>query len=113
MTGLTPGQCAAQIEAGWQLLKQLGLAGEKPLTPNYTRVDVSSIRKLKYAEQWEYYLRNMLYDYLLADNSLLQFRIISMNGDGDYSFSFYECPYKSLTYSEFLSSYGYSYAEVG
>ena len=66
-----------------------------------------------YRDVWEEVRRSQLFDLLLVDSSMLQFRL-NRYPDPPMTYSYFECPFRVLTYREFLDrEVGSSFSEVG
>ena len=113
MTGLSPGQLATQVDFAWELLRKIDLAGDRAFNPDYSQVNVSAIRKMTYLEQWRFYIQNNIFDFQLSDESIIQFRVSRDSKAGFYSLCYYECPYRAISYAEFLRRRGFIFSEVG
>jgi hypothetical protein len=55
------------------------------------------------------------YDFLLFDESIIQFSQLKDPDDGSMiiRYTYYECPYNFISYDEYLTMNGFSYPEVG
>jgi len=61
--------------------------------PDYSLL--SGARGLPYPQMWVYYLNNAMYDYLMADWSLLQFEEREPErGEPKYRYSYVQCPHQ-------------------
>ncbi len=101
-----------QINTAWDILKRLELDEERVVLPNYPRRAASMFRHLSYLETWKLCFQEQYYDFQLSDSSLLQFTVDSYSPLA-LRYVYYECPYQSLTYADFLEEQGTSRHEVG
>ena len=69
--------------------------------PRYPTDMASNARKLRYSQEWDMYQSGSLFDILLADGALLQFKE-QPNDKSVLSYSYLECPYVAKSYSEFV-----------
>jgi hypothetical protein len=83
-----------QITQCKALLKRLELYHRSIPEPDYT--SVASVKKSNYLEQWTYYLRNNLYDFLLVDWSIFQFELLKDGGEDKYRYVYLENPYQAV-----------------
>lgn len=58
---------------------------------------------MSYVETWKYCFQNQWYDFLLVDNSLVQFRIYSLR-PLKVSYAFLDCPFGGTTYEDFIQT---------
>lgn len=94
------GQFRAQINETERLLKEYDLLKERNYFPDYSACEASRFRGKTYREVWEIYFGEQLYDFVLTDHALFQFRT-----DVDRSclnYVYYEAPYDVPTYDDFL-----------
>lgn len=109
---MNEGLFKAQLNEGWLLLCSLGLDGYRNHFPRYPDNPGALFRRMTYHHTWEMCFAKMFYDFQLFDNSLIQFRIVN-GATPSYNYSYYECPYSSMTYNEFLGTLDASYDESG
>jgi hypothetical protein len=109
---MTEGIFRTQINIAWDILKHLELDAERVPLPNYPKRAASIFRHLSYLETWRLCFRQQYYDFQLSDSSLLQFEVDSY-APLTLRYAYYECPYESLTYAEFLEAHGFSRHDVG
>jgi hypothetical protein len=100
-----------QINTAWDLLRHLGIGGERNWHPHYGNLQAATFRHLTYVEVWKTCVNESFYDFQLSDNSLLQFRVPSFE-PLETSYAYYECPLQCQTYSDFLSELGFAYEDV-
>lgn len=93
----------AQINTCWKIVSSLELSHDRIWYPMYRQYYPANFRGLTYLESWEKCLVNNLYNFQLTDHSLIQFRVDSFN-PLKVGYSYYECPYQSLSYTEFVES---------
>lgn len=62
-----------------------------------------------YIEAYRFGVEKLFYHILLFDESFIQFKFSEKN----IRYSYYECPFKYLSYEEYLKSCGFDYEEVG
>lgn len=91
---MNEGLFKTQVNECWKILRKLELEKERVFHPIYPQKPASIFRNLSYIEIWETCIAHQYYDFQLTDNSLIQFR--------KNSYVYYECPYNSLSYPEFL-----------
>jgi hypothetical protein len=101
------GAFEASLNAVQDFLADIGLYEDR-VYPNYTNLDVPAIRDKPYAEQFQHYVNNRFYDFLLKDQSLLIFdryeitvnqrRYINMH------WSFLDAPFQQQSFEEYKSS---------
>lgn len=92
-----------QLNTCWEIISSLELNHERVWYPMYGRYYPANFKGLTYLEVWDKCLADHLYDFQLADNSLIQFRVDSFN-PLKVGYSYYECPYQCLSYTEFVES---------
>jgi hypothetical protein len=95
------GTFAAQVNTGWDILQALNLAYERVWYPKYPEAPAAEFRPLSYVEVWTKCFSNQYYDFMLSDRSLIQFRVESFR-PLKASYVYYECPFKGLSYAEFI-----------
>lgn len=109
---MNEGLVQAQLNDGWSLLCDLHIDGYRNNFPRYPDNPGAYFRKMSYPETWETCFLEKYYDFQLFDNSLIQFRI-ERGETINLNYSYYECPYDSMTYKEFLSDLETSFSESG
>ena len=102
------GKLAAHLNDIDKLLKHTNLLLERNPYPNRD-LDLNGLRHTNYVNTWRYLIRELSYDFLLTDNSLLLFN----QEKEEVSFSFYGCPFDCVDYNVFLNSQGFEFGEVG
>lgn len=91
----------SQLNVIEQILKKLDILKDRNENPNYKNYQASFFRNKSYSEVWKQCVDLNLFDFMLTDNAILQFRFNSTSSV-DLSYAFYECPYKPLiSYEEF------------
>lgn len=93
---MTPGKYHAAVNDTEQLLKSCELFLERNYWPKYSGLDAAMMRAMDYEEQWRECLKNRWYDYLLNDQSFIQFRLQPYP-----SFSYYDCPLEAVSFEDF------------
>lgn len=91
---MSRGLFAAQINEAERILRSLGLLEERNYAPSYNRVKAADFRGLSYSETWEKCYSERFFDFLLADDSIMQFR--ASFDPLDLGYAFYENPYAPL-----------------
>ncbi len=85
------GVFAVQLNEAERLFDRISLLRERVHSPLYARYSAADFRHLSYLAVWKKCYDEQVYDFRLADDSLIQFR-----GSFDpleLSYSYYECPY--------------------
>jgi len=98
-----------QINLIEKILKKLEMLEERIENPNLSH-DIAVLRNLSYLELWQYCVKNLYYHFQLKDSSLL---IFHYKNNDDFSYSFISCPFKCLTYKEWLAGQEFDYHEIG
>jgi hypothetical protein len=101
------GVFAAQLNTAWKTVRKLELDGERVWSPQYSLSTASMFRGKSYFDTWQTCFKEQLYDFQLVDNSLLQFRVESFE-PLKQSYVYYECPYRCLSYGDFLTETGFN-----
>ncbi len=109
---MNEGLFRSQINTGWEILKKLGLGADIVYSPKTFSKPASFFRNLTYLETWIECYQNQYYNFQLTDNSLIQFSADSFRPLA-LRYTYYECPYQALLYSEFLIQNGFDPREVG
>ena len=110
---MNPGQFHSQVTASWRFLRILAIASERIVRPPAVPNPASRYRTMPYAQVWEDCYRNQFYDISLVDGALLQFRAPSFR-PLSIGYSFYECPYLTVAYEDFLKEVlDATYEDVG
>ena len=97
------GLFGAQLNNCWEIISYLELDYERVWYPTYEQYNPTNFKGLTYLEVWKKCLADHIYNFQLADNSLIQFRVDSFN-PLKVGYSYYECPYLCLSYAEFVES---------
>lgn len=92
------GKFRADINEVHRLLTKLNILEERNYYPELD-FNASEYRSKTYIENWKSLLSSNIYDLLLVDNSSFHFKVPNKN---KISYSYFECPYKCLSYLEFL-----------
>lgn len=100
-----------QLGAVWQTIIDLGLDWDRTWHPDYSLSGATYFRHLTYVDIWKTCLREQFYDFQLIDNSLIQFRVLNFS-PLSATYVYYECPFRCVSYFEFLANEGFDYAEV-
>ena len=103
---------SSQLNSGWNLLKKLGIDGNRNYLPRYPDNPRALFKELDYLETWKECYQNQYYDFQLNDNSLIQFRFESYK-PLIFSFVYYQSPFTTMTYKEFIVSHGFEYNSIG
>ncbi len=90
---MNQGLFSAHINHIERILKSLDLFKERNKKPSYSSYGASSFRNRRYVDIWEFCYEKQIYDFLLQDDSLLQFRANSFRPSLDVNYVYYECPY--------------------
>jgi hypothetical protein len=109
---MNKGAFAAQLNCAWNIICALGLDEQRVFHPVYPDDMASELRSMNYPDQWSTCLKKDYYDFLLSDHSLIQFRWGGRPACC-LSYSYYECPFRVLTYPEFLQREGMRVEDVG
>lgn len=94
------GSFRSQLDTSWFILRTLKLDDHRNYNPNYPKNPANQFKNLSYIDIWKECIKNQYYDMQLNDNSIIQFIIFSFN-PMILSYSFYECPYKCLSFEDF------------
>jgi len=85
-----------------RILKSLDLFKDRK-KPSYRKYGASSFRNRRYVDIWEFCYNEQIYDFLLQDDSLLQFRANSFRTSLEVNYVYYECPYiPKVPFEKFL-----------
>jgi hypothetical protein len=98
-----PGKIGASVNELDKLLTSFDLLEERNLEPKSIEGFMSLIRGLNYSETWKVILREDIFEFKLRDNSLI---VVSST-----SVAYYGCPYKCLSYDNFIEEYEFSEEE--
>lgn len=90
----------AQLNEIESILKGLELLKERNLFPQYPEFGMADFRGLEYTEVWRRCYRDQLYNFMLMDFALIQFRNNQLTNR--VNFAFYETPFETITYQDFL-----------
>jgi hypothetical protein len=96
------GQFSAHVEEAWDLLGRLGLTEARNYRPNYSDFKAAEFRNLGHRDAWQQMLRTQLFDFQLADLSLLQFRYARTKTEATPSYVFIQSPVVARPYSDFV-----------
>jgi hypothetical protein len=96
---LSRGKFEAEINEIEKLLRKIGFFEERNYYPNID-LDPSIYRSKSFIENWKSLISDNIYSFILSDNSTLNFKLDEASSK--ISFTFFECPYKCLTYKEYL-----------
>lgn len=94
---LSRGKFEAELNEIEKLLKKLEFFEERNFYPS-DDFDPSVYRAKNYTENWQSLIADNIYNFILSDNSILNFKI----SESTLSFTFFECPFICQTYKEFL-----------
>jgi hypothetical protein len=97
---MNEGLFGAQINQIAAVLKQHDMLLDRNHFPDYRGCGVARFQNKSYKEIWEICYAEEYYHFLLQDYSLLQFRADFRAPQ--FHYSFYEPPYRALSYSDFL-----------
>lgn len=97
--GLSKGRFEAEINDIEKLFKRIEFFEERNYYPSLD-IDASVYRGKNYVENWKSLISDNIYNFILGDNSIFNFKYIE--GSKKVSFTFFECPFKCLTYREYL-----------
>lgn len=97
---MNPAIFATQINEVESILKRLGLVQERNKFPNYQYLGISRFRNVSYRRIWETCYKEELYDFILSDQSILQFRAEFV--PENFHYAYYEAPHHGLSYEDFL-----------
>lgn len=97
---MAQGLFESQLNEVESILRQLGLLKERNRFPRYPDVALAEFRRLDYVAVWRKCYKEQLYDFMLVDFALIQFRYGAV-GDG-VNFAYYETPLESITYQDYL-----------
>jgi hypothetical protein len=107
------GLFSAQLNEITKVLKIAGLYWSREYYPYYPEKPRTIFRNLRYEEIWRYCLTNSCYNFLLIDNSLLQFQHNNSHEENaTIRYAYYECPYDCSTYQDYLTILGFDADEV-
>ena len=103
---MTPGWFAASLAEVEPFLEEVQLLERRNRFPRYDALSPSFIRSVPYAQSWQHCYDNQLFDFVLKDSSLIQFRAWRIDAQNiwNHSYSYLECPQSLLTYEEFCFS---------
>ena len=93
------GKFQAELNEIEKLLKKIDFYEERNYYPN-TDFDAAVYRSKNHLDNWKSLISENIYDFILADNSILHFKL--NQAESKISFSFYECPFICQTYNEYL-----------
>ena len=105
------GLFSTQVNTAWNILKHLELAAKRVYVPDYSE-KASTFRGLTYLDTWKQCIQRQSYNFQLVDNSLIQFQVDNYT-PLELRYVFYECPFESMSYLDFLDSNDLNYYEVG
>ena len=97
------GLFAAQLNEAWNVLGMLGLDADRVWHPTYPAHLAAHFRSLSYLQVWRTCYAEQYYDFLLADNSVIQLRATSFQ-PLRVSYAYYECPFDAPSYADFVES---------
>ena len=106
---MNPGVFNNSVDESWKIINNLHLAKECEYYPMYPSNPAALFRNFSYIEYWESCFNSHYYNFLLSDNSLIQFRAESYN-PLKLSYYYIECPYVSPYFIEYIEELGY---EIG
>lgn len=90
----------SQLNNVESILRQLELLKERNRFPRYHDLAMADFRRLDYIAVWRKCYREQLYDFMLTDFALIQFRYSNV---GEMTnFAFYEAPLETITYPDYL-----------
>lgn len=101
MGGSGSGWFRASVNRVGELCHSLNLTLWHNPLPRYPSDMASNARKLRYLEEWKLYQSGSLFDIRLTDGALLQFKE-QPEDKSILSYSYLECPYVAMAYSEFV-----------
>ncbi|UJH92077.1 DUF2290 domain-containing protein [Antarcticibacterium sp. 1MA-6-2] len=93
------GKFEAELNDIEKLLRNIDFFEERNFYPS-NDFDPSVYRKKNYLENWKSLISDNIYSFMLTDNSILNFKLDIDNRK--ISYTYYECPFKSLSYKEYL-----------
>lgn len=96
---LSRGKFEAEINEIEKLFRKIEFFEERNYYPNID-FDPSVYRSKSSIENWKSLISDNIYSFILSDNSILNFKLDETSNK--ISFTFFECPYKCLTYKEYL-----------
>ena len=102
----------AQIARAYRICKKLKLSNKHNENVLYKADLVKAIRDLSYREEWEYYVKNRLYNIMFDNYSLFQFKLPTKENP-QFSYCYYECPLNIVPYEDFLISFDTNINEAG
>jgi hypothetical protein len=88
------GHFSAQLNEIERILSEADLLNRRNHAPAYSRYSASDFRQLSYRAIWEKCLDEGVFDFVLSDGSLLQFRAVFNPLLANYTF--YDCPLTPL-----------------
>jgi hypothetical protein len=93
-----------QLNKCEEILEDLKLLEERNLTPNQS-LGAAHFKGMSYRETYTSCIKYLAYDFKLVDQSLLLFvRGGNDKHNGTLGFCYYECPFRIMTYEEFVGS---------
>jgi hypothetical protein len=96
---LSKGRFETEINEIEKLLKKIDFFEERNYYPN-SDFDPALYRSKTYVENWKSLISDNIFCFILSDNSVFNFKYIEETNK--LSFSYFECPFKCLTYKEYL-----------
>lgn len=97
---MSQGLFEAQLNEVELILRRLRLLKERNRFPSYNNVAIDEFRRLDYASVWSKCYKEQLYDFVLVDFALIQFRYGAARTG--VSFNYYETPFEALSYQDYL-----------
>ncbi|QRN83277.1 DUF2290 domain-containing protein [Chloroflexota bacterium] len=102
-TIMNRGLVETEINDAWTLLKRLGLGKDREYHPGTPSNPAALFRRLTYQDYWSTSFNEHYYNFLLFDNSIIDFRFNSFR-PLNFTYSYIECPYIFVTFFDYVKN---------
>jgi hypothetical protein len=97
------GEIRAHIRLAWEICGQADLGRAFNPGANYQSLGVAAVKAMSYQDEYLKYLNEGLYDIVLTDRSLVQFKFDATNPRAHLGYAYYENPFEVLDRDAFLA----------
>jgi hypothetical protein len=107
------GELRAHVAQAWAICQELELDEFFNPSVSYASLGVSDVKTLTYRDEYTKYIGEGLYDIMLRDRSILQFKFDLEDARSTMSFAFYESPFQILDIDTYVAeTFGISLEEA-
>src|SRR4051794_40540196 len=97
------GELRAHIAIAWDLAEALGIGEHFNPGTDYRSLGVAQVKALTYEQEYLKYMGEGLWNIVLNDRSLIQFKFDASDPRSHLSYTYYENPFIMLSFPEYVA----------